>query len=176
RRWRRVLGGSIASGQREHAQCKFPGQPPSPLRPRYLFSAYAHHRQISPPHPGPLPVEGRGGTRRASFENGPPPASPSPLTGRGVDVFPVCAFFEKRDEAFPQTVIIRMLYHSLALPRARQRHRQDLAHLRFRTVSHANHPIGEKQGLVHVMCDHKGGYFVLAPELDEDLLEFVARE
>ena len=52
-------------------------------------------------------------------------------------------------------------------PRTRQRHLEDLVNMGLGPVGHQHHPVGEQQGLIHVVGDHQGGDLGLLADLHQ---------
>ena len=69
-----------------------------------------------------------------------------------------------------------MIEHCLTLARTGKLDLQHFADLGLGAVGHADHAVAEVERLVHVVRDHERGDAVLAPELEQDGLQLIARE
>jgi len=62
------------------------------------------------------------------------------------------------------------------LARPRKFHLEHITDFGFGAIRHHDDAVGEKERLIDIMRDHERGLLVLAPEFDEHLLQFIARE
>ena len=60
---------------------------------------------------------------------------------------------QKAEQALAELAKFRVVEHGVALARAGQRDIHDLTHARARARRHHHHPIGQEDGLVHVVRD-----------------------
>ena len=84
--------------------------------------------------------------------------------------------FEELDKACPETIVFGMLENLVPFTRPLERDFEDVAHLGFGAVGHADDSVTQVECLIDVMSDHQGGDAILSPKLEQDGLKFVSGE
>ena len=83
---------------------------------------------------------------------------------------------QKANQFAAQGVIVGVLHHLQALARPGQGHLENLADTGLRAVGEHHDPIGEQQGLIHIVGDHHRGDTSLLADLHQLLLEIAPGE